>query len=400
MTSNTANLGISYLVPDQAQKHVTVNEALRILDIVVQLAVSSRVETLPPSSPYDGERYIVANGATGLWAGRDVQIACWQDGGWVFSQPNIGWLAWVVDESRAFAFDGSTWIDMASISQNNVPFIGVNSTADTSNRLSVNSAFSLFNHEGNGHQVKINKAVATDTASLLFQTGFDGRAEFGTTGDDNWHVKVSADGISWNDSIIADKDTGVVSFPSGVEGVVLTSSDQIVGGSKTFVGLVNFSSSVNVSANLTVGFNEDIIPDGSGSGQIKIDGVGYVGFVALSADGMRIGNNSAARPFIVSLDERDELTVLSTGYTVSRVGFKVGEDIVWHGGNFDPGLKVDTWDAAFTAPLLLPNYNGSGNLPNYENGTNSGRLAWESSAGQLVVWSGSAWMAVSLAPVI
>lgn len=62
------------------------------------------------------------------------------------------------------------------------PQLGVNATADTTNRLSVPSPATLLNHEGAGHQLKINKAGITHTASLLYQTGFSRRAEMGLAG--------------------------------------------------------------------------------------------------------------------------------------------------------------------------------------------------------------------------
>ncbi len=52
----------------------------------------------------------------------------------------------------------------------------------------------LLNHDGAGHQLKINKAAAGDTASLLYQDAFSGRAELGLAGDDDFHFKVSPDG--------------------------------------------------------------------------------------------------------------------------------------------------------------------------------------------------------------
>lgn len=57
--------------------------------------------------------------------------------------------------------------------------------ADATHRLSLNAPASLFNHAGAGHQIKVNKNAATDTASLLFETGFSGRAEMGLTGSDD-----------------------------------------------------------------------------------------------------------------------------------------------------------------------------------------------------------------------
>jgi hypothetical protein len=99
---------------------------------------------------------------------------------------------------------------------------GVNASADSTTRFAVAAAASLFNHAGAGHQHMINKNAAGDTASLLFQTGFSGRAEMGTTGDDNFHFKVSADGSAWNEAIVVDRSTGKVSLPATPDIATLT----------------------------------------------------------------------------------------------------------------------------------------------------------------------------------
>ena len=95
--------------------------------------------------------------------------------------------------------------------------VGINATADATNRLSVAAPATLLNHEGAGHQVKVNKAAAADTASFLFQTAFSGRAEMGTTGDDDFHFKVSPDGTTWLEALLIDKTTGAVSFPQALK---------------------------------------------------------------------------------------------------------------------------------------------------------------------------------------
>jgi hypothetical protein len=56
--------------------------------------------------------------------------------------------------------------------------------------------------------------VAADTASVLFQTGFSGRAEMGLAGSDDYSFKVSPDGSSWFDAIVIDGTNGEVSFPN------------------------------------------------------------------------------------------------------------------------------------------------------------------------------------------
>jgi Protein of unknown function (DUF2793)/Collagen triple helix repeat (20 copies) len=214
------NLGLPYLAAAQSQKHVTHNEALRALDAVVQIAVVSRTALAPPATPANGVRYLVPASATGTFAGQAQKLAAFQDGAWAFFTAIAGWLVWVTDEAKLVVFDGTQWTQAnPATSLNPAPLVGVNATADATNKLAVKSAASLFDHVGNGHQIKLNKAASTDTASLLFQDAYSGRAEFGLTGDDNVHVKVSPNGSTWKESILIDRTSGVVSFPSGANGV-------------------------------------------------------------------------------------------------------------------------------------------------------------------------------------
>ena len=52
------------IASNQAQKHITHNEALVKVDAIIQLAVISQTLTSPPGSPAEGDRYIIASGAT------------------------------------------------------------------------------------------------------------------------------------------------------------------------------------------------------------------------------------------------------------------------------------------------------------------------------------------------
>ena len=225
--TDTHNLNLPYIEAVQAQKHVTHNEALRALDAIVQLGVETAGLAAPPAAPTDGRRYIVAAGATGAWADRDGEIAAFQDGAWAFFTPNEGWLAWIADETMIRVFDGSAWIPYASglTSVNPIALVGVNTTADATNRLAVKADTVLFSHDdvtpGDGSiRHKLNKAAADGTASVVFQDGWSGRAEMGLTGSDDFHVKVSPDGSNWLEGLTLDKDDGKAAFPSGVKHVL------------------------------------------------------------------------------------------------------------------------------------------------------------------------------------
>ena len=117
MSDTSTHLGLPYLLAAQAQKHVTHNEALRLLDAMVQLSVLDRTRTTPPASPADGDRHLLASGATGLWAGWDLNVAFWVDGVWLRLVPRQGWLVWIAAEQAFAVWNGSAW-DPVGVPQN------------------------------------------------------------------------------------------------------------------------------------------------------------------------------------------------------------------------------------------------------------------------------------------
>ena len=366
MSDITTHLLLPYILAAQAQKHVTHNEAVRLLDAIVQLSVLDRDLTAPPASPADGDRYIVASGATGLWAGWDLNVTTWVDGVWMRLVPRPGWLAWITDEATCFVWNGSAWqsvgvpqdvsdaifslvndvdptkralFSLSGISTattrtftlpntsselailagtqtftgnktfsgtltasgtvtvssaaasigtstatatygmgtgatttgvtktvnlgtggasgsntvvnigsatagaggttvvntptvtfaNTVTQVGMpqanltaqmlglgGATADATNRLSANTPNVLLNNAGASIDVTVNKNAAANDASFSFKTGFSVRALFGTLGSDDFTLKVSPNGSSFFDALIADRNTGRVRFPVGL----------------------------------------------------------------------------------------------------------------------------------------------------------------------------------------
>ncbi|MGF9563513.1 DUF2793 domain-containing protein [Neorhizobium sp. JUb45] len=209
MADRTTNISMPFILPSQAQKHVTHNEALLALDAIVHLAVEAEL-TAPPAAPAEGARFIVAADAGGDWAGYDGHIAARQDGAWSFFRPKQGWLAWFTPEQKLKIFDGSVWstVDTGNATPD---MLGINTSADSYNRLAVASEASLFTHVGHGHQAKINKSALTDTATLLFQSNWTGHAEIGLAGDNDFSIKVS-NGADWHTALKIDQ-SGVINLP-------------------------------------------------------------------------------------------------------------------------------------------------------------------------------------------
>jgi Protein of unknown function (DUF2793) len=134
MSDLTTHLLLPYILASQAQKHVTHNEALRLLDAMVQLSVLDRDLTAPPVSPADGDRHIVASGATGLWTGWDLNVAFWIDGTWMRLVPRPGWLAWIADEAAFVVWTGSAWTVLGAPQDVSDAVFGLVNDADPTKR--------------------------------------------------------------------------------------------------------------------------------------------------------------------------------------------------------------------------------------------------------------------------
>jgi hypothetical protein len=110
-SESSARLQVPYLFPAQAQKHVTVNEALLRLDALVQCVVESRTIAAQPSGPVDGALYVLPAGKTGAAWGAMAEgaIAYWRDGVWEALTPKPGWRLFVLDELAGVAWTGTAW---------------------------------------------------------------------------------------------------------------------------------------------------------------------------------------------------------------------------------------------------------------------------------------------------
>jgi hypothetical protein len=109
MADTTTNLLLPFIQAAQAQKHITHNDALRLLDGLTQISVLDRDLAAPPVSAAEGARYIVAGGATGLWAGWDGDVAFYAGGAWLRLPARTGWVVWVQDEARVVVRVGPAW---------------------------------------------------------------------------------------------------------------------------------------------------------------------------------------------------------------------------------------------------------------------------------------------------
>lgn len=213
--TNTTNLNIPLVAQNQSQKEITVNEALCVLDAILNRGVVYKGTNTPPASPIAGELYIIGHAPTGAWLGRTNNISYYNTT-WKFISPNEGMTIWVNDEDLQYSWDGAGWVQTISKAMNNLAGVGINAGYDAINKLSVKSDAVLFDNNTTDSRVKVNKRSSSDTASHLFQNNYSGRAEFGLVGDDNFQLKVSTDGSIWKQSFVVDKASGNIDFKQAI----------------------------------------------------------------------------------------------------------------------------------------------------------------------------------------
>ncbi|WP_338424757.1 DUF2793 domain-containing protein [Sphingopyxis kveilinensis] len=114
-TIATPRLGLPLLAVAQAQKEVTHNEALIVLDALVHAAVEAGPIAAPPMAPAEGQCWIVGSVATGGWAGQDGTIALWTAGGWRFVDPREGMQVIRLADRARIRYEGGAWIEPDSI---------------------------------------------------------------------------------------------------------------------------------------------------------------------------------------------------------------------------------------------------------------------------------------------
>ena len=141
--------------------------------------------------------------------GQGGKLALRDASAWRFVTPQDGWCAWSLSAQEMQVYSSRTWVLYPDL--NNLEGLGVSTSWDAANPLSIFGPASLFSHAGTGHPVQINKAAEAETASLLYQSDWTGHAEIGLSGSHDLQLKVSEDGSSWTEVLVVDQASGMLS---------------------------------------------------------------------------------------------------------------------------------------------------------------------------------------------
>ena len=378
MSDTSTHLGLPYLLAAQAQKHVTHNEALRILDAMVQLSVLDRTRTIPPAGPADGDRHLVASGATGIWAGWDLNVAFWVDGVWMRLVPRQGWLVWIAAEQAFAVWNGSAW-EPVGVPQDvsDAIFSLVNDTDPTKKAL-----FSLSGITTGTTRTYSLPNTSSELAILAGTQTFMGNKTFSGTLTASGTVTVSATSAS----IGTATTTATYGMGTGATTTGVTKTVNIgTGGASGSITVVNIGSAAAGAAGTTVvntptvTFANAVTQVGMPQANLTAQLLGLGGATADSYNRVSVNtpallfNNAGAgieATFNKAAAGNDAAFAFKTGFSARALigllgnddfSFKVSPD----GSAFFDALKIDrtSGQVELPQPTILPGLSAAPSAP-------------------------------------
>jgi hypothetical protein len=218
--TTTPHLGITLLETAQAQKEVTVNEALYRIDALLNTGAIARTLTTPPASPASGDVYLIPTGATGAWSGKAGQITYF-DQLWRFIVPRAGSLLAVQEDGRLYRFDGTNWRSASRLlrhpvtSANAGSAYSLNPDVAEAFHLTLNAASCAFTFtapaDGDGmaeltlflKQDATGGRTVTFPASVKWPGGVAPTLTASANATDSLHFLTLDGGANWNGRVLA-----------------------------------------------------------------------------------------------------------------------------------------------------------------------------------------------------
>ena len=206
---HSPRLKLAFIIANQAQKHVSLNESLLRLDSLVQASVISATVVTEPSVAADGDAYILPNGATGpFWSLFPAQsFVRFESATWDAIEFPLGAIVYLASETRYLIRTLQGWDHLESTLTSMGPLdrLGIGTHADDYNRLSFKGQAALLSAQspslgGTGNlSLAMNKDAPTNHAQIMWQQGFESRFILGLLGSNDLTLKASVNGQTYFD---------------------------------------------------------------------------------------------------------------------------------------------------------------------------------------------------------
>lgn len=109
---STPNIDLPVVPSGQTNLSIAFNDAMQIIDALVQLVVEDKDLSAPPSTDESdvGKRWIVGASPSGDWSGHAGKIAlCVGEDLWKIIEPKDGFTAYVLDEDEDYRYLSGSW---------------------------------------------------------------------------------------------------------------------------------------------------------------------------------------------------------------------------------------------------------------------------------------------------
>jgi len=144
----TPRLGLWTLSPGQAQKETSINEGLHLLDAIIAGAVEEPARSDPPATPAVGTSFIIADQATGEWAGHDGALAAFTPGGWRYVAATAGLTVLEKSTGSLLRYRGGVWEQILGARQPSIADVTGGSTMDVESRATISAILSALRAHG------------------------------------------------------------------------------------------------------------------------------------------------------------------------------------------------------------------------------------------------------------
>lgn len=126
--AKSPRMQLPFLSAGQAQKEITHNEALVVIDAMLHACTGSAPSNNPPASPEPGSCYICGASPTGAWIGHGSSVAIWTAGGWRFVDAFEGLQIMDRASGRMWRYEGGQWflgvLKGAEVQLNGIKVVG------------------------------------------------------------------------------------------------------------------------------------------------------------------------------------------------------------------------------------------------------------------------------------
>ena len=160
MPLRTDRLSLPLLAVAQAQKEMTHNEALALLDAAVQPVIVAVAPAAVPASPAIGQCWIVGSAASGAWAGHDGALAAWTQGGWRFVAAFEGMAVWSIAD-QAIARRGATSWSIGTVTARSVSIGGLQVVGPRTGAIAAPAGGSIVDGEARAALTAVLAALRT-----------------------------------------------------------------------------------------------------------------------------------------------------------------------------------------------------------------------------------------------